>query len=66
MDINFSNTDVIFIYVEFQKKIRQLKEMKQLKGCPFSASDLDKEIKLYQTILDKLKDAAHGLEKLDD
>ena len=42
------------------------KKMKQLKGCPFSASDLDKEIKLYQTILDKLKDAAHGLEKLDD
>ncbi|WP_029502528.1 hypothetical protein [Lachnoclostridium phytofermentans] len=65
MDINFSTQDALFIYGTFKKKVQQLEEIKNTPGCPFSDTDMKKEIKLYTSIMDKLKDAVPGLEKLD-
>lgn len=65
MEINFSDTDVIFIYGHFRKQARKLEEIKNLPNCPVSATDIDKEIQLFSSIADKLRDACPGLSKLD-
>lgn len=65
MEINFSNTEVIFIYGKFKKEIRKLEELKETPGCPFSADDIDKDIALYTSLTKKLKEAVPNLSKMD-
>lgn len=65
MEINFSNQDVLFIYGTFKKKVQQLEEIKNTPGCPFSNSDMKKEIGLYTSVMDKLREAVPNLAKMD-
>lgn len=58
MEINFSNTDVIFLYGHLQKEIVALKKLKSTSGnFTISKVDINKEIKLYSSLKDKLKEA---------
>lgn len=66
MEIGFTNPEVIFIYGHFKKQIRKLEDLKTTPGNPFSKSDIDKDIKLYSSITEKLKAACPGLGKLDN
>lgn len=66
MDINFSNEEVIFIYGHFCKEARKIEELKSTPNCPISKSTLDQDIKLFNSIADKLRNAYPGLSKLDN
>lgn len=66
MDINFSDTEVIFIYGHFRKEAQKLEKLKALPDCPISTVNLNQDIKLYNDIADKLHNACPGLSKLDD
>lgn len=65
MEIDFTNQDLIFIYGTFRKEIRKLEDIKNAPNCPFSKKDIDREIKLYSSINDKLKEVNPNLEKMD-
>lgn len=66
MEINFSDTDVIFMYGHFRKQARKLQEIKSAPNCCIDAKNLDDEIALYTSLADKLREAAPGLSKLDN
>lgn len=66
MDINFSNTDIIFIYGHFRKEARKLNELKAMPDCPIDKSSIDAEIELYNSIADKMRSAEPSLSKLDN
>lgn len=66
MEINFSNTDVVFIYGHFRKEARKLENIKNSPHCSISKSDINNDIKLYNSISDKLLDACPGLSKMDE
>lgn len=65
MEINFTNPEIIFIYGHFKKKIQELETLKITPGNPFSKTDINKDIKLYSSITNKLKEACPNLSKLD-
>lgn len=66
MEINFTNPEVVFIYGHFKNEIRKLEDLKTTPGNPFSKSDLNKEIKLCSSVVEKLKETMPGLKKLDN
>lgn len=66
MEINFSDTDLIFMYARFRKESRKLKEIRDTPNCPISPKNINQEIQLYDSLADKLRDACPGLKKLDD
>lgn len=66
MDINFSNTDVVFMYGHFRKEARKLTELKNTPKCPIHEDTLNTDIDLYTSLADKLREACPGLSKLDD
>lgn len=65
MEINFSDPEAVYIYGHFRKEARKLEEMKSIPNCPVSAADIDKDIQLFNSIADRLRDACPGLSKLD-
>lgn len=65
MEINFSNQDALFVYGVFLKKVQELEKIKNSRGCPFSKSDMDKEIKLHTSVMEKLREAIPELQKMD-
>ena len=54
MEIDFSGSDIICIYGTFLKKIREAEKLLSTPGCPFSESDIEKDIAPYKLILSKL------------
>lgn len=66
MEINFSDPELIYIYGHFRKEAKKLEEIKNAPNCPVSVADIDKDIQLFSSIADKLKDACPGLSKLDN
>ncbi len=65
MEIKFTNADVIFIYGHFVKEVRRLEDAKNSPDRTISKTDLNKEIKLYSSIIEKLKDSCPSLSTLD-
>lgn len=66
MDINFSNQEITFIYGHFCKEMQKLEELKSFPNCPISKKDLNQDIKLFNSIVDKLREAYPELSKLDN
>ena len=65
MEINFSNADVILLYGEYRKKISKLESIKNSPSCPIAIENIETDIKLYTSIIDKLKEACPNLSKMD-
>ncbi len=65
MEINFTNSEIIFIYGHFRKEANKLKAIKDAPDCPISKDNLNQDIDLYTSIADKLLDAYPGLGKFD-
>lgn len=66
MEINFSNTELIFMYGHFRKQARKLQEIKSAPNCCIDAKNLDTDIALYTSIADKLRETVPSLAKLDN
>ena len=66
MNINFSNTDLVFMYGHFRKQARKLTEMKNAPNCPIDSFSLDQDIDLFTKLADKLKEAYPNLSQLDN
>ena len=65
MNIDFSNEDVIFMYGHFKKQIQQLNELKKSPSCPISKITINKEIKLFTSLANKLEESFPSLSKLN-
>ncbi len=66
MNIDFSDTDILFIYGHFRKEAQKLEKIKSMPDCPVSKVSLTQDIKLFNDIADKLRDACPGLSKMDN
>lgn len=66
MNIDLSNEEIIYIYGHFRKEARKLEELKSSPNCPISKINLNQDIKLFNSIADKLRDACPKLSKLDN
>lgn len=66
MNLNFSENDLIFMYIHFKKEARKLTELKSNPKCPIAEENINADIQLYTSLADKLKDAYPKLAALDD
>lgn len=66
MEINFSNTELVFMYGHFRRQARKLQEIKSAPSCCIDVENLDTDIALYTSLANKLKEAVPALSKLDD
>lgn len=65
MEINFSGTDLVFMYGHFRKEARKLEELSALPDCPVDRKNIAADINLYSSLADKLRDAYPNLSKMD-
>ncbi len=61
MEINFSNTEITFVYGHFCKKLKQLEQIAAAPNCPFDKKTMNNELKLHNSILQKLEEAVPNL-----
>lgn len=67
MSIEFTGTDIMHIYFAFKREIEELEKAKALpkSNRVISTGDLNKEIKLYKSVTDKIEKAYPQLVKLN-
>lgn len=65
MDINFSDSDLVFMYGHFRKEANKIIKLKNTSGCPIHEDTLNVDINLYTSLADKLRDACPALGKMD-
>lgn len=56
MEINFTEQELIFIYGHFKLEAQKLEILKATPECPIAAKNLNSDIKLYNSIAQKLSD----------
>lgn len=64
MAVDFSETDIVYIYGHFTRQINDLNKMKAMPKCPVNKNNINQEIKLCTSITDKIEQAYPNLKKL--
>jgi len=65
MNVDFTSTQILFIYCQFSGEIEKLEDKKSCPNCPMSKKDINKEIKLYASVIDSLVKAYPNLEQMN-
>ncbi|WP_045091100.1 MULTISPECIES: hypothetical protein [Clostridia] len=65
MNVELSNTDVIFIYGHFQKQLAEFDKIASAKNCPFDKSTIKNQKAPYLSVIQKLSDQYPNLKQLD-
>jgi len=55
MSIDFSPNEALFIYGHFMKMIKDLENLKASPSCPINKSNINKDIKLFSSITNKIE-----------
>lgn len=66
MELNLSDTDIIFIYGTFKKKLAEIERIESSPNCPFSKSTIKDQKAPYISVIEKLKSTYPGLCKMDN
>lgn len=66
MNIDFSESEALFLYGYFKKEINKLEKLKSNPNHDIAISNINSDIKLYKSIADKIAKAYPSLLKLDD
>lgn len=65
MTIDFSDTDVIFIYGQFQKQLAEIEKISLSENCPFDKKTIENNRAPYLSVIEKLSSQVPGLTKMD-
>lgn len=65
MKIELSDTDVIFIYGHFQKKLAEINKIATAPGYPFDKKTIENQKEPYMSVIDKLASQIPNLTKID-
>ena len=65
MKVELSNTEMIFIYGYFKKKLSEIEKIEHAKGCPFDKETINQQKAPYISVLEKLAISYPGLKELD-
>lgn len=65
MNIELTETDVIFIYGHFQKQLAGFEEIANAANCPFDHSTIENQKAPYLSVIEKLSSQVPGLSKMD-
>lgn len=64
--INFTNEDILLIYGHFRKKLDEVEMSKDMEHPPIHRNNLNTDIKLYSSIIQKILDAHPEFQLLED
>lgn len=65
MEINFTDRDILFIYGNFKKKLEKLNQLKSMPNCPIAEENINQDIELYSSVIDKLLEVQPNLKNLE-
>ncbi len=65
LNIELSETDVLFIYGRFLKELAQIEKIESASNCPFDKNTISNNKAPYLSVVEKLKAQCPQLEKLD-
>lgn len=66
MNIELSDTDVVFIYGHFLKQLAEIDKIAASPGCPFDKPTIKNQKTPYLSITEKLDKQIPGLKKLNN
>lgn len=65
MQIDLSDSDVLFIYGHFQKQLAEITKISTTQNCPFSEKDIANQKAPYLSVIEKLASQVPNLSKMD-
>lgn len=65
MKIDLSDTDVIFIYGHFQKKLAEIESIASAPNCPLDKKTVNEQKAPYLSVIEKLTSQIPSLTKMD-
>lgn len=65
MNIELSETDILFVYGHFQKQIAEIDKIAASPNCPFDKSTITDQKSPYLSVIKKLKSQVPNLETMD-
>lgn len=65
MTIELSETDVLFIYGHFQKKLSEIDNIASSPNCPFDKSTINNQKSPYLSVIEKLGSQVPNLRQID-
>ena len=66
MNIELSDTDIIFIYGQFKKQLSDIDKSASSPDCPFDKSTIKNQRVPYLSVIEKLAKQVQGLERMDN
>ena len=66
MNIEFSNTDVIFIYGHFQKQLAEIDKIASSPNCPFDKTAIANQKAPYLSVIETLSSQVPNLKQMDN
>lgn len=66
MNIELSDTDIIFIYGQFKKQLSDIDKIASSSACPLDKTTIKNQRAPYLSVIEKLAKQVQGLEKMDN
>ncbi len=63
--VELADTDIIFIYGCFQKKLAEIDKISSSPNCPFDKTTINSQKKPYLSVIEKLSLQVPNLTKMD-
>ena len=65
MNIELTETDIIFIYGHFKKQLAEFEKIANAANCPFDHSTIENQKAPYLSVIEKLSSQIPNLSKMD-